>query len=181
MFVDLPPQMPIQEVRLVCSTEAAARYNLPADLVFAVALTEGGKPDSKVQNTNGTFDLGLMQFNTSYLKTLEKFGISSSDVQGKTCYPFHLAAWRISLHLKENTGDDYFTKASYYHSRTSYYNSIYKEKLISNAMRYDGLRAISLYKDLVKQQKKNTKKKVLATITNIHSLRGQKVTYGIIN
>lgn len=138
MFVisDLPPELPVNEVRMYCSVEAAVHYAMPADLIFAVALNEGGRSDSKVKNTNGTFDLGAMQFNTAYLKTLESQGIKSSDVMKSGCYPFHLAAWRIKGHLEEE-GSDVFTKVANYHSRTPKYNVIYKNRLIKNIQKFD--------------------------------------------
>ena len=41
---DIPPEMPLPEARIMCSVEAAERYQVPPDLVFAIALTEGGEP-----------------------------------------------------------------------------------------------------------------------------------------
>ena len=137
MISDLPPQIPADEVRIFCSVEAAIHYKIPADLVYAVALNEGGKPDSKVKNTNGTYDLGYMQFNTAYLKTLEKDGIDAGHVMKAGCYSFHLAAWRIKGHLSENVNTDPLTKVAYYHSRTPKYNMIYRNKLISNLQKFD--------------------------------------------
>ena len=70
MISDLPPTIPIDDARIYCSVEAVARYFLPSEPVYAVALTEGGRPGVAVENTNGTCDLEYMQFNTAYLKTL---------------------------------------------------------------------------------------------------------------
>ena len=137
MISDLPPTIPIDDARVYCSVEAAARYSLPPELVYAVALTEGGKPGIAVLNTNGTYDLGYMQFNTAYLKTLSRAGVKASDVQKNSCYPFHLAAWRIRGHLEESGQADVFTKAAWYHSRTPEYNIIYRDKLIENVRRFD--------------------------------------------
>lgn len=150
---DIPPEMPIAEARVMCSVEAAARYHLPADLIFAVSLTEGGKPGMSVKNTNGTFDLGYMQFNTAYLKSLKGYGITEVDVLANTCYPFHLAAWRISQHIEEDTGDDLLTRIAYYHSRTQKFNEIYQQRLVENAERfYDYPEYIDLYEKRYRQK-----------------------------
>jgi hypothetical protein len=58
---DMPPQ--IQE-RVVCSISAAVKYEVPANIVLAVAEKEAGKPGQWVRNSNGTHDVGPMQFNT---------------------------------------------------------------------------------------------------------------------
>lgn len=106
MISDLPPTIFIDDasIGIYCSVEAAARYFLPSEPVYAVALTEGGRPGVAVENTNGTCDLGYMQFNTAYLKTLSHAGVKTSDVQKNSCYPFHLAAWRKKDILRRGAG-----------------------------------------------------------------------------
>ena len=64
---EIPPQ--IQE-RIVCSISAAVKYQVPANIVLAVAEKEAGKPGQWVRNSNGTYDVGPMQFNTKYLGDL---------------------------------------------------------------------------------------------------------------
>ena len=65
--MDLPP---ILHERIVCSISAAIKYEIPANIMLAIAEKEGGKPGQWVRNKNGTYDVGAMQFNTSYLKDL---------------------------------------------------------------------------------------------------------------
>lgn len=65
MVADLPPQ---HQERVVCSIVAAMKYEVPANIVLAVAEKEGGKPGQWVKNTNGSYDVGALQFNTAYLK-----------------------------------------------------------------------------------------------------------------
>lgn len=129
MELNLPPH---KQTMVVCSIVAAMKYEIPANLMIGVAEKEGGKPGQWVKNTNGTFDVGQMQFNTTYLKDLAKFGISAEDVAQEGCYPFDLAAWRISGHLRNDKGD-IWTRAANYHSRTAQYNSVYRADLIRRA------------------------------------------------
>ncbi|WP_407214871.1 lysozyme family protein [Enterobacter kobei] len=71
--------------------------------MLAVAEKEGGSTglENKNRNSNGTYDVGRMQFNTVYLKDLEKYGITAEDVaQPQSCYSYDLAAWRIRGHIK---------------------------------------------------------------------------------
>jgi len=88
----------VQE-RVVCSIAAAVKYQIPANLVIAVAEQEAGRPGQWVRNTNGTHDVGPMQFNTSYIAELKQYGITSADVAQGGCYSFDLAAWRLRQHL----------------------------------------------------------------------------------
>lgn len=149
---DLPPQMPVQDVRVYCSVEAAIHYDMPADLIYGVSLTEGGSSESKVRNSNGTFDLGYMQFNTAYLKSLSNKGVKAEDVTKKNCYPFHLAAWRIKNHLAE-PGDDMLKKVSFYHSRTPEFNSVYKKKLEQNICKFPLKKAEKYFNLIIKRLK----------------------------
>lgn len=131
-FVDVPHAPP---ERVVCSIVAAAKYEVPANIVLAVAEKEAGKPGLWVKNSNGTFDVGSMQFNTRYLGDLKKYGITADDVSQEGCYAFDLAAWRLRGHLRHDK-DDVWTRAANYHSRTPKYNRIYRADLIKKAARW---------------------------------------------
>ena len=93
------------------------------------------RPGQWVQNTNGTHDVGPMQFNTSYLATLARYGITTGDVAASGCYPYQLAAWRLALHLQNDAGD-VWQRAANYHSRTPQYNAIYRGKLLAAGARW---------------------------------------------
>ncbi|SDY51044.1 transglycosylase SLT domain-containing protein [Nitrosomonas halophila] len=131
-FVDMPPQ--IQE-RVVCSISAAVKYEIPANIVLAVAEKEGGKPGQWVRNSNGTHDVGPMQFNTKYLRDLARYGITADDVAASGCYSYDLAAWRLRMHIRNDKGD-LWTKVANYHSRTPRYNTVYRADLIRKATKW---------------------------------------------
>jgi hypothetical protein len=122
----------INQERVECSIQAANHYRIPALVLLAVAEQEGGKPGQKVRNRNGTFDYGAMQFNTVSLADLRKFGIHEKHVLAKGCYPYFLAAWRISGHIQSDSGD-IWQRAANYHSRTLYFNRIYRVGLLRRA------------------------------------------------
>src|SRR5574343_1926288 len=100
--IDIHPQ---KQEQVVCAITAAEKFDIPANIVLAVAEKEGGKPGQWVRNTNGTYDVGPMQFNTSYLNQLAKYGITPEDVASAGCYPYDLAAWRLAVHIKDDKGD----------------------------------------------------------------------------
>lgn len=126
---DIPPQY---QERVICSIIAAVKYELPANIVLAVAGQEGGKPGQWVKNSNGTYDVGTMQFNTSYLADLKKYGITANDVEKPGCYPYELAAWRIRGHVINDKGD-LWTRVANYHSRTPEFNQKYRRLIMSRA------------------------------------------------
>lgn len=132
-FLDLPPQM---QERVVCSVTAAIKYEVPANLVLAVAEKEAGKPGQRVRNSNGTDDVGAMQFNTAYLRDLERqYGITADDVAQAGCYSYDLAAWRLRGHIRNDSGD-LWTRAANYHSRTPQYNAPYRADLMKRAAKW---------------------------------------------
>jgi len=131
-FADLSPRL---QERVVCSLSAAMKYEVPANIVLAVAEKEAGKPGQWVLNANGTHDVGAMQFNTAYLSDLARYGISANDVAAAGCYSFDLAAWRLRQHIKHDKGD-LWTRAANYHSKTRHYNAIYRADLIAKAVKW---------------------------------------------
>lgn len=185
----LPPQ--VQE-RVVCSISAAAKYEVPANIVLAVAEKEGGRPGQWKANRNGTHDVGPMQFNTSYLSDLARYGITASEVAIAGCYSFDLAAWRLRQHIQKDKGD-LWTRAANYHSRTPRYNSVYRADLMRKATKWaDWLDARFVTYDAVKpsatQQVTDNRQDVmpkakiqakegLAAVSEKMQLHGPKASY----
>ena len=123
--MDLPPDLP---PAVACCIQAADNYKIPREIVLAVAQTENGRAGLWVQNTNKTFDVGPMQFNTAWLKSMKKHGIDPEDVEAAGCYPYELAAWRLKTHIDNDKGD-IWTRVANYHSRTPKFNQAYQQKL----------------------------------------------------
>jgi hypothetical protein len=131
-MLDLPP---LEQERIVCSITAAIKYQVPANILLAIAEEEGGKPGMVVINKNGTYDIGPMQFNSVYLHDLQKYGISPAHVAANGCYPYDLAAWRLRQHLLRGTGS-VWVRAANYHSRTNKYNFKYQKHIIMGAHKW---------------------------------------------
>jgi hypothetical protein len=128
----MPPATPPTPPAVVCSISAAASYALPANIVLAVADMEAGRPGLWLKNANGTYDVGPMQFNTAYLKTLAPYGITADAVAGDDCYAYQLAAWRLRKHIREDRGD-LWTRVADYHSTTPELNALYRAGVIRRA------------------------------------------------
>lgn len=130
------PDIPSERQEMVsCSLGAALAYDVPANILLAIAEKEAGKPGQWVRNSNGSYDVGTLQFNTTYLRDLTRYGISATDVAAPGCFPFLLAAWRIRGHLQHD-GGDVWTRAANYHSRTPRYNAVYRADLMRRASRW---------------------------------------------
>ena len=132
-MVDLPPHL---QDRIVCSIQAAVKYEVPANILLAVAEKEGGKPGQWVRNLNATYDIGPMQFNTTYLAELSKYGITPEHVAQAGCYSYTLAAWRLSTHIRKDRGD-LWTRVSNYHSYTPHLNAAYRMDLMRRAAKWE--------------------------------------------
>ena len=132
-MMDLPPHM---QERIVCSIQAAVKYEVPANILLAVAEKEGGKPGQWVKNSNDTYDVGPMQFNTTYLSDLSRYGITPEHVAQPGCYSYTLAAWRIRMHIQNDRGD-LWTKVANYHSYTPHLNTAYRVDLMRRAARWE--------------------------------------------
>jgi len=144
---DFPPQF---QERVMCSISASVKYEVPTNIVLAVAEKENGKSGQWVRNSNGTHDVGPMQFNTAYLRDLARHGITAKDVAAAGCYSFDLAAWRLRMHIRNDTGD-LWTKVANYHSRTPQYNTVYRADLMRKATKWaDWLEARFVTLDVTK-------------------------------
>ena len=130
----IPMDVSLQE-RVMCSIVAAVKYEVPVNIVLAVAEKEAGHPGQWVKNHNGTYDVGAMQFNTHYLHDLKPYGITADDVAATGCYAYDLAAWRLRGHLRHDKGD-IWTRAANYHSRTLKYNRAYRADLMKKAIKW---------------------------------------------
>ena len=123
-----------------CVVEAAQRQGVPANVLLAISSKESGKNGQSVSNSNGTFDLGHFQINTTHWGAKGVFasypGITKSDVAWRGCYNAELAAWLLRQKLDEQNGQDFWTRAANYHSRTRKFNDIYKKDLIPLAVKW---------------------------------------------
>ncbi len=77
-----------------CWADAAARYNVPIDLLYAIARVETGNRAHLVsgKNRNGSYDIGLMQINSMHLPRLAKQGVRERDLIANPCLNLHVGA-----------------------------------------------------------------------------------------
>lgn len=82
-----------------CWSQAAQQYGVSAELLYAVARAESDLNPSAVNLSHkartGTYDIGLMQINSSHLPRLAKSGISEKDLYDP-CTNIRVGAWLMA-------------------------------------------------------------------------------------
>lgn len=82
-----------------CWSQAAQQYGVSAELLYAVARAESDLNPSAVNLSHkartGTYDIGLMQINSSHLPRLARAGISEKDLYDP-CTNIRVGAWLMA-------------------------------------------------------------------------------------
>jgi len=79
-----------------CWEQAAERYGVSSELLYAIAKTESGlDPHAIGSNSNGSRDIGLMQINSAWLPRLSTLGITERDLLNP-CTSIHVGAWILA-------------------------------------------------------------------------------------
>ena len=82
-----------------CFDEAARRYHVPVELLKAISMVESrGDPNARNYNTNGSYDIGHMQINSWWLKTLEQYGITEETLL-EPCVNTNIGAWVLAQNI----------------------------------------------------------------------------------
>ena len=88
--------MPVQ----ACWNEVATWYGINVHLLYAIAKTESNlNPNAMNRNKNGSYDVGLMQINSSWLPTLGKYGVTEEKLKDP-CTNLQVGAWILSQNMQ---------------------------------------------------------------------------------
>lgn len=85
---------------MACWNEAAQRYGVNPQLLYAIAKTESGlNPRALNRNPDGSYDIGLMQINSRWIPTLRRYGISEARLF-EPCTSIHVGAWILAQNMR---------------------------------------------------------------------------------
>jgi soluble lytic murein transglycosylase-like protein len=77
-----------------CFENAGATYGINPLLLWAIAKVESNfNPYALNKNKDGSYDIGIMQINSSHLNTLKKYGLIDKRYIWEPCYNIHVGAW----------------------------------------------------------------------------------------
>ena len=83
-----------------CWEEAGLRYGVNPALLVAIARTESSmNPNAINRNRNGSYDLGLMQINSSWFPKLRQYGITEQQLR-QPCFSIHVGAWIMAQNMQ---------------------------------------------------------------------------------
>ncbi|MGB9763703.1 MAG: lytic transglycosylase domain-containing protein [Minisyncoccia bacterium] len=114
----------------VCFKESAIKYGINDMILKAIAKTESNfNPRAINYNINGTYDMGIMQINSSWLPTLKKYGITQNDLYDP-CTNIYIGAWVLSQCIDKHGSNwkaiDCYNKGSKAGHNSKYIWNVYK-------------------------------------------------------
>lgn len=112
-----------------CWEEAGAKYGVNPHLLYAIAKTESSmNPNAINRNKNGSYDIGLMQINSSWFPTLRKHGFDEQHLLDP-CVSIHVGAWVLAQNMRR-LGNSWEAVGAYNSSkpdiRLKYAQKVYK-------------------------------------------------------
>ncbi|MDR0549563.1 MAG: lytic transglycosylase domain-containing protein [Deltaproteobacteria bacterium] len=102
-------------VTVDCLKKASRRFEVPLELALGVLATEGGQVGRVNFNKTGTYDLGPMQINSTWLPILAELGVRPKDVRDNGCANVAIGVWILRLNYLETKDKE--KALAYYHSR----------------------------------------------------------------
>lgn len=89
----------------MCFDEAGQMYGVNADLLRGIAQVESSMNPLAMNmehiKRTGSYDIGLMQINSGWLKTLAKFGITEQQMKADPCLNLKVGAWILKSNMNK--------------------------------------------------------------------------------
>lgn len=85
-----------------CFNGAAQYHSVNPVVLKSIAKIESGfNPVAINRNKNGSYDIGVMQINSSWLSELSKFGVTSTSLRDP-CTSIYVGAWILSKGIRKH-------------------------------------------------------------------------------
>jgi soluble lytic murein transglycosylase-like protein len=143
-----------------CYEEAGSRYGISPHLLYAISKGESNfNPFAVHHNTNGSYDYGLMQINSSWEPELRKLGIPWNTLSDP-CTNVMVGSWVLSQCIR-----DYgytWSAVGCYNSRTPSKRDRYAARIAS----------------IVKQEQAHLRFEQIASITNVSIMTPWEEAFG---
>lgn len=145
-----------------CYEEAGNRYGISPNLLYAISKGESSfNPIAINYNTNGSYDYGLMQINSSWEPTLRKLGIPWGTL-ADPCTNVMVGAWVLSQCIR-----DYgytWPAVGCYNSRTPSKRDRYAARIAR----------------IVRQDSQHQRSEQIAAITSVSKMTPWEEAFGIV-
>lgn len=83
-----------------CWEDVGQKYGINPQVLYAIAKTESSlNPKAINRNRNGTYDVGLMQINSSWFPALVKLGIKEENLY-HPCTSIEVGAWILAQNIR---------------------------------------------------------------------------------
>jgi soluble lytic murein transglycosylase-like protein len=117
-----------------CWDDAGARYGVNPYLLYAIAKTESSLNPAAIsrKNKDGSYDIGLMQINSSWLPILRRYGIGEAELMD-ACTNIEVGAWILSGKMQK-LGNSW-TAVGAYNAGKPELRIAYAKKVYSNLPR----------------------------------------------
>ena len=107
-----------------CAVSAAKTFGLETLHLQLLRKVEGGMVGRVSFNANGTYDIGPMQINSTWLPKLARFGVTEQLLRDDACVNVYVAAWLYATELRA-VGNDVAMALARYHSPTPIHQARY--------------------------------------------------------
>ena len=124
----------------ICAVYASHYYGVPTLLTLSIMRTEGGRSGTVSPNTNGSYDMGVMQVNSIWLPKLASMGITQHEIIYNACQNVMVGTWILAGYMKhyigtgglKNAWEDpgaFWRAVGDYNSHTPVYNHQYQKRV----------------------------------------------------
>jgi len=113
-----------------CIDKAAATFGIPALPIHILREVEAGQVgQNSALNKDGSYDIGPMQINSSWLPTITRLGISEMELRDNGCINAYVGTWIYYKGWLDSNKETVMAMAKY-HSPSPRYQAEYLDQIL---------------------------------------------------